>query len=958
MDYDLTRLGSREFEHLTQALCSAAFGPKVQVFGDGPDGGRDAAIKGSIDWDNVGDGGQPDRWTGYTVVQAKFRQRPGDPSSNLHWLLEELRKELSAWKARLKRGAEKPDYLLIATNVVLSPGASAGIDSADRLIAELVDQSALSLRGWRLWHYDTLRVLLDVHQYVRFTYGGFLTTGDVLARMHEWLTTGNVRAEVEELLGREQTKLGNVLTMHATKDMLAQQYVRLGQAGDLNDDKLALHQIGIDLPARYTLFGQGGRITRGTNAAKYIIEQGERVPGTKNQVGQPHILLIGGPGQGKSTLSQLICQRYRIALLRDAPLSAEARRLLDQLGSHFDSIGLAAPIQLRWPIRVVLSEYRNYVMDNNNNSLMRFLAEKVSSMSSFDVTGAEMQEWLISWPWLLVLDGMDEVVTPIAREKVSSGISDFLVEAAHAKANLLLVVTTRPQGYLGEFGTEDYRQVSLRDLETAEALSYARKLTAVRLGDDPDMQRQVDSRLSSATKASETSRLMRTPLQVTIMTLLLERRQRVPSDRYQLFNAYFDTIYAREMNKPTELGKFLEDYRADIEAIHEMVALELQQQAESMAEHESSLPAADLGRHAFDRLQREGNDDETALMLSQKTMKAATQRLVLLVPRGDNGVGFEIRSLQEYLAARALTRAEGPEVLRDLRALIPSAHWRNTWLFAAGRLFAERERLREQLISMLEQFDNDNLLSWLVRAGAQLATDLLTDDLAIRSPQYRQLLADQALDRLNSLPDATSPNLATLLIRLAREDRLIRQKVDHLVATLLTTDGGTHAHAKLILDSFRTQHSEYGYTTLAAFDKDDGATRIEDYGLKVVLDGPQAVERVRLGQGPKLITYLTQYLPELTPEDNAAIMRLLNALPDVNLRTIRIRAPGPPALLMLKPTPVTDHQLLQEVFGRPSVAEAYTSLITSLPPPHWQVAAYLRDIARTWYARRVTGKNA
>ena len=34
MDYDLARLGSHEFEHLVQALCFAAFGARVETFGD------------------------------------------------------------------------------------------------------------------------------------------------------------------------------------------------------------------------------------------------------------------------------------------------------------------------------------------------------------------------------------------------------------------------------------------------------------------------------------------------------------------------------------------------------------------------------------------------------------------------------------------------------------------------------------------------------------------------------------------------------------------------------------------------------------------------------------------------------------------------------------------------------------------------------------------------------------
>jgi hypothetical protein len=121
-----------------------------------------------------------------------------------------------------------------------------------------------------------------------------------------------------------------------------------------------------------------------------------------------------------------------------------------------------------------------------------------------------------------------------------------------------------------------------------------------------------------------------------------------------------------------------------------------------------------------------------------------------------------------------------------------------------------------------------------------------------------------------------------------------------------------------------------------------------------MLDGPEIIENAFLDRGPKLVTYLTERLPKLAREDQATIMRLFAALSDANLR-ISPRRSDPPGLLVPRPTPVANYAILEEVFSRPSVAEAYASLVNSLPPPHWHVAAYLRDIARTWYVRRVTG---
>jgi len=88
MEYDLSRLSSRSFEQLVQALAMRYFGPGVVVFGDGPDGGREATYKGNSTFEPHGKA-----WDGYTVLQAKFRQRPLGTEKDVPWALGELKAE-------------------------------------------------------------------------------------------------------------------------------------------------------------------------------------------------------------------------------------------------------------------------------------------------------------------------------------------------------------------------------------------------------------------------------------------------------------------------------------------------------------------------------------------------------------------------------------------------------------------------------------------------------------------------------------------------------------------------------------------------------------------------------------------------------------------------------------------------------------------------------------------------
>jgi hypothetical protein len=85
-DYDLSRLSNRSFEHLVQALAARVLGPGIVVFGDGPDGGREATFERKVPYHSSVDG-----WDGYGVVQAKYRQRSGDTHQDGSWAVDQLK---------------------------------------------------------------------------------------------------------------------------------------------------------------------------------------------------------------------------------------------------------------------------------------------------------------------------------------------------------------------------------------------------------------------------------------------------------------------------------------------------------------------------------------------------------------------------------------------------------------------------------------------------------------------------------------------------------------------------------------------------------------------------------------------------------------------------------------------------------------------------------------------------
>src|SRR5437764_6999354 len=115
-DYDFSGLSPRSFEQLVQGISARIIGPGLSIFGDGPDGGREAIFEGRMQYPS-----QAQPWDGYAVVQAKFRQKSQGTGSDGRWALEQLHDELIKFSQSTNR--TNPEYYIFCTNVVLTPGS-------------------------------------------------------------------------------------------------------------------------------------------------------------------------------------------------------------------------------------------------------------------------------------------------------------------------------------------------------------------------------------------------------------------------------------------------------------------------------------------------------------------------------------------------------------------------------------------------------------------------------------------------------------------------------------------------------------------------------------------------------------------------------------------------------------------------------------------------------------------
>ena len=333
VDYDLSGLSSRSFEKLVQAVAGKTLGAGTVTFGDGPDGGREAIFDGRMDYPS-----RNDPWDGYCVVQAKFLQRPKGASADSKWVLQQLEAELKAF-IDPKKKRKKPQYYIIATNAILTPPAqSGGKDKATSLFTRY--RRKLGLRDWAIWDFDEICKFLDQFSDIRTAYACWITAGDVLSEV------------MAQLAGKKPNFL-EIMSNFLAKELRSDQFANLEQAGHNVEDKIPLARVFVDLPvsAERTMDPpvEDPRKPTVTDLAAFITEKAkdrldpssisgdelasEARPLLRASLQPGRYVLLGGPGQGKTTVGQFLCQLFRVALLRDRPIHLLAAEIRDTISA-------------------------------------------------------------------------------------------------------------------------------------------------------------------------------------------------------------------------------------------------------------------------------------------------------------------------------------------------------------------------------------------------------------------------------------------------------------------------------------------------------------------------------------------------------------------------------------------------------------------------------------------------
>jgi hypothetical protein len=750
MDYPLENLGPERFQEFCQALLLSD-SPNIRCLPVAqPDGGRDA-----IDGDASSE---------FIIYQIKFTREPAKVDEIADYLIGIIKDELTKIEKLVARGAKR--YILI-TN--LSGSAHLDSGSIDR-VQKFLDDS-ITIPASVLWRMDIAR-RLDSAWDLKWAYPELMTGPDLIRALTE-------SSNKDDEQRRES----------AVKAFLADQFERDKDVKFRQVDlQNALFDLFIDVPVALTanLYKRAvmplslERISAAINNLKVhrVENQNEINPPTpylsqsdappifhhtiERSVGAARLLLDGvtqdiftrmvvegAPGQGKSTITQYVCQVHRAILLGKAlPLTLVSYSdLTRRLPLRVDLRDLAVWFSKRNPFSINKIDPLDTAHQISLEGFLAFLVAHHSGGTQFfvdDLIAIAKKSKL-----LLIFDGLDEVADIKTRRLLIDEISMGLARIEKNTLSLQVVITTRPASLPDspKFEKADFLYLHLEQLDRDSVFRYANKWADTKKLGKPDKMHLIET-LSQKLSQPHLRELAKNTMQLTILLSLINvRGASLPDKRTALYDSYVDLFLSRESEK----SSIVRDNRELLRDIYQALAWHLHSTAET-TNRTGRISQERLYKFVNQFLKRRQHPSD----LADSLFTGLVDRIVFLVSRVQGTYEFEVQPLREYFAARHLYETapyspagneKGGTKPDIFLSICKKRYWFNVTRFFAG-CYSSGELA--SLVSAFEEItidENYDLMSY----PRYLAYTLLSDWVFSQQPKLISRLIDFISNRPPSL---------------------------------------------------------------------------------------------------------------------------------------------------------------------------------------------------------------
>ncbi|MGA5699864.1 NACHT domain-containing protein [Peterkaempfera bronchialis] len=396
-----------------------------------------------------------------------------------------------------------------------------------------------------------------------------------------------------------------------------------------------------------------------------------------------HIVLLGDPGAGKSTVARYLA----LTLMSD--------------GCSGD------PLQALTGLLPVVVELRRYAdADWREQSFEDFLAH-LHTQEGHAPSPALLRQRLCNGRALIVFDGLDELFDPKIRETVTRRIAGFTARYPQAR----VIVTSRVIGYRRHLlDAAGFRHYMIQSLTDEQIKAFAQQWYAAAGLAGRDGAERLQTRLIDAvTRSRPVRELAGNPLLLTILAIIA-RRQRLPRDRAGVYSHAISVLIAHwdEDTKHLELAP-------GIRAIADLDDRDRREMLERLARHMQLGEGGIAGNHVLAEDVEKVFTDYLSETLQLQPAPATTvaramvnqfrERNFILSRYGSEVYGFVHRAFLEYLAASDIVRRYEQRELSDedllegvFRQRAADPHWHEVLLLIVAQT---GERFAAQAVETL-----------------------------------------------------------------------------------------------------------------------------------------------------------------------------------------------------------------------------------------------------------------
>lgn len=461
-----------------------------------------------------------------------------------------------------------------------------------------------------------------------------------------------------------------------------------------------------------------------------------------------HVVILGDPGSGKSTLLHYLALKHAQALWYGRT----------NAGSD---LGTA-----RFPILIRIADYAEHGIPQGK-SLTDFLTD-YHRMHECPRSGLAdlLESELAAGNCLVLLDGLDEIVSADDRRKVVERIEDFV--RYHDNRPNRFVITSRRAGYRSALLREPFVHYVVQDMDETQIRRFLEHwCTAAEAVQTPDLsqaardvvaKREIDAIMKAVQNSPGVRRLATNPLLLRTLALIRRTGAQLPQKRVELYKLAADTLARtwRTAQGVPESALIEDKYLTRL----------LGKLAYWM--HENKSTGIVTEQEVYEVLGQEyarikGLDwDEDNPDIDREVKKflwVVREQTGLFVERAPKRYGFMHLTFEEYYAARHLI-ARGRERAKLIRNHLHKPRWEEPILLALG------------FVGLDSPDDAAELFEIAIIAEGEEAKEL-----GFTPSPYEELLGRDFLFALRCLGDTipVRPKLMQSLIKRMADELLYRE---------------------------------------------------------------------------------------------------------------------------------------------------------------------------------------